>query len=181
LETDADICKAARGDHLAFGRTVEAHQAKVFGYLGRMGIDRATAEDIAQDTFLRVWRNAGQFDPRRGGLATWILTIARNLALTHLSRPGRGIEIADADSAEDAASNLPQPDEALCAKQRRERLHTALHQLSAADHSLLAASTIDDLGLADIARIEGCSTGAIKVRLHRARIRLRHILEKDDA
>jgi len=181
LDTDADICKAAHGDHLAFGRIVIAHQGRVFGYLGRMGIDRATAEDIAQDTFLRVWRNAGRFDPRRGALATWIVAIARNLALTHLARPGRGIEIADDDSAAAAASELPQPDAHLGTRQRRERLRLALHQLSPADRSLLAASYSDDLGLADIARIEGCSTGAAKVRLHRARIRLRHILEKDDA
>jgi RNA polymerase sigma factor (sigma-70 family) len=89
LELDADIRKTARGDHSAFGRIVEAYQGRIFAYLGRMGLDSTTAEDIAQDTFLRMWRNAGQFDPKLGGLTTWILTIARNLALTHLSRPVR--------------------------------------------------------------------------------------------
>ena len=180
MELDADIRKTARGDHLAFGRIVEAHQRKIFAYLGRMGLDSATAEDIAQDTFLRVWRNAGQFNPKLGGLTTWILTIARNLALTHLSRPGRQFEILGAEEPAEAASNLPQPDEHLLAKQRRERLHAALSCLSPADRSLLAASYIDDLDLATIARIEGCSRSAAKVRLHRARMRLRQILETND-
>ena len=70
LDSHADVCKAARGDHQAFGRIVEAYQGRIFAYLGRMGIDRTTAEDIAQDTFLRVWRNAGQFNPKRGSLVT---------------------------------------------------------------------------------------------------------------
>jgi RNA polymerase sigma factor (sigma-70 family) len=78
------------------------------------------------------------------------------------------------------ASDLPQPDEHLLAKQRRERLHAALSCLSPADRSLLASSYIDDLDLATIARIEGCTTNAAKVRLHRARMRLRQILEADD-
>jgi RNA polymerase sigma-70 factor (ECF subfamily) len=111
LELDADIRKTARGDHSAFGRIVEAYQGRIFAYLGRMGLDRTTAEDIAQDTFLRTWRNAGQFDPKLGGLTTWILTIARNLALTHLSRPVRQFELGGAEEPADAASDLPQPDE----------------------------------------------------------------------
>jgi len=180
LELDADIRKTARGDYLAFGRIVEAHQGRIFAYLGRMGLDSATAEDVAQDTFLRVWRNAGQFNPRLGGLTTWILTIARNLALTHLSRRGRRFELSGAEEPADAASDLPQPDEHLVAKQRRERLHAALSCLSPADRNLLAASYIDDLDLTTIARIEGCSMTAAKVRLHRARMRLKQILETDD-
>jgi RNA polymerase sigma-70 factor (ECF subfamily) len=80
-----------------------------------------------------------------------------------------------------AVSDLPQPDERVFAKQRRERLHAALGRLSVADRILLAASHVDDLGPADIARVEGCSTGAAKVRLHRARMRLRQMLERTDA
>jgi RNA polymerase sigma-70 factor, ECF subfamily len=180
LELDADIRKTARGNHSAFGRIVEAYQGRIFAYLGRMGLDSTTAEDIAQDTFLRMWRNAGQFNPKLGGLTTWILTIARNLALTHLSRPVRKFELHGAEEPVEAASELPQPDEHLLAKQRRERLHAALSCLSPADRSLLAASYVDDLDLATIARIEGCSMSAAKVRLHRARMRLRQILEADD-
>jgi RNA polymerase sigma-70 factor (ECF subfamily) len=181
LDIDADIYKAARGDHAAFGRIVEAYQDRLFAYLGRMGIDRANAEDIAQDTFLRVWRHASRFNPKLGSLTTWILTIARNLALTHLTRPARNVEISEARAAHYAALDEPQPDEHVLARQRREQLHIALGQLSIADRSLLAASYIDGLALVEIARLECCSIGAAKIRLHRARMRLRQILEKDDA
>lgn len=178
---EAAVRQTARGDHHAFGRIVEAHQRRIFAYLGRMGIDRATAEDIAQDTFLRVWRNAGQFNPKRGNLTTWILTIARNLASTRLSRPERRDEGLGPEAADEVVSDLPLPDAELLAAQRRMRLHRALGRLLPADRALLAASYFDDLDVADIARIEGCSAGAAKVRLHRARVRLRQILENDDA
>jgi RNA polymerase sigma-70 factor (ECF subfamily) len=177
---DTDINKIAAGDHVAFSRIIEAHQGRIFGYLGRMGLDRATAEDIAQETFLRLWRSAWQFDAKLASPATWILTIARNLALTHLARPSRRVEIMDGAEPPDAACDRPRPDEALQTKQQRARLRTALERLAPADRSLLAASYIEDLGLAEIARLEGCTTGAVKVRLHRARARLREILEKDN-
>jgi RNA polymerase sigma-70 factor, ECF subfamily len=179
LDCDADIGETARGDHLAFGRIVVAHQDRIFAYLGRMGLDSVMAEDVAQETFLRVWRHAGTYNSRLGSLTTWILTIARNAALTRLSQPGRAETPVSAATLE-IASDAPLPDEQLVALQRQRRLHAALASLSAADRSLLSASYIDELDLAAVARVEGCSTGATKVRLHRARQRLRQILEADN-
>jgi RNA polymerase sigma-70 factor (ECF subfamily) len=71
-------------------------------------------------------------------------------------------------------------DEQLVTLQRQHRLQAALACLSAADRSLLSSSYIDELDLAAIANIEGCSVGAAKVRLHRARQRLKQILEADN-
>jgi len=180
VDIDQHIERAARGDHQAFGRIVTAYQGMVFGYLGRMGLDRASAEDVAQETFLRVWRHASQFNPRLGRPATWILTIARNLALSHLARPARRWEVAGGEEMDAVAADIGAPDAPLQAQQRRAGLQAALAQLSPADRSLLAASYADDLALADIARLEGCTQGAAKVRLHRARARLRLILENAD-
>ena len=180
MDSDSDIGRTARGDHLAFGRIVAAHQARVFAYLGRMGLDRTTAEDIAQEAFLRVWRNAGQFNPKLASLSTWIVTIARNLALTRLSRSGPAQTIGDDLLAALPSGDAP-ADETLITRQRHARLRAAISQLPAADRSLLAASYAEDLSLADIARIEGCTQGAAKVRLHRARLRLRKLLEANDA
>jgi RNA polymerase sigma-70 factor (ECF subfamily) len=180
LDCDTDISETARGDHLAFGRIVVAHQDRIFAYLGRMGLDSAMAEDVAQETFLRVWRHAGKYDCRLGSSTTWILTIARNMALTRLSLPGgRRVETPVSSETLEIASDAPLPDEQLVTLQRQRRLQAALACLSAADRSLLSSSYIDDLDLAAIANIEGCSIGAAKVRLHRARQRLRQILEAD--
>ena len=179
MDCDADISETARGDHLAFGRIVVAHQDRIFAYLGRMGLDRAMAEDVAQDTTLRVWRHAGKYNPRLGGLTTWILTIARNQALTRLAQPLSRTEAPVSADTLEIASDAPLPDEQLVGRQRQHRLQAALAGLSATDRSLLSSSYIDGLDLAAIATIEGCSLGAAKVRLHRARQRLRQILEAD--
>jgi RNA polymerase sigma-70 factor (ECF subfamily) len=179
LDCDADISETAKGDHLAFGRIVVAHQGLIFAYLGRMGLDSATAEDVAQETFLRVWRHAGKYNFRLGSLTTWILTIARNLALTKLSLPGRRAETPVSSETLEIAGDASLPDEQLVTLQRQRQLHAALACLSAADRSLLASSYIEELDLAAIARVEGCSRGAAKVRLHRARQRLKQILEAD--
>ena len=138
------------------------------------------AEDVAQETFLRVWRYAKKYNPRLGSLTTWILTIARNLALTRLSLPVTRTETSVGAETLEIASDAPAADEQLVARQRQHQVRTALAGLSAADRSLLSSSYIDGLDLAAIARIEGCSIGAAKVRLHRARQRLRQILEADD-
>ena len=180
MDRDADISETAKGDHLAFGRIVETHQDRIFAYLGRMGMDSATAEDIAQETFLRVWRHAGKYNPRLGSLTTWILAIARNLALTKLSLPGRRAETPVNTETLEIAADAPLPDEQLATLQQQHQLHAALACLSAADRSLLSSSYIDGFDLAAIARIEGCSVSAAKVRLHRARQRLRQILEADN-
>ena len=179
MDCDADIGETARGDDLAFGRIVVAHQGRIFAYLGRMGLDGAMAEDVAQETFLRVWRHAGKYNPRLGSLTTWILTIARNQALTRLSQPVSRIEAPVSDDTLEIASDAPLPDEQLVAQQRERRLQAALACLSATDRSLLSSSYVDGLDLAAIANIEGCSIGAAKVRLHRARQRLKQILEAD--
>jgi RNA polymerase sigma-70 factor, ECF subfamily len=180
LDSTSDLCKAAAGDGAAFARLVEAEQRRVFGFLGRMGLDAATSEDIAQEAFLRVWRNAKSFDPKRGAASTWILTIARNLALSHLGAATRRREVLDEDKARQAPCPAPHPHAALEDRQRRARLAAALQKLAPAERGLLAASYDEGLGLAEIARLEGCSPGAAKVRLHRARMKLRQILETDD-
>jgi RNA polymerase sigma-70 factor (ECF subfamily) len=170
----------ARGDHGAFRRVVAAHQSRVFAYLGRMGLDRASAEDVAQEAFLRVWRHAGRYDAAAASPATWILTIARNLALSHLSKPARRAEIQGLDASDIAASDARAADEDMIARERRERLARALEALSPAERSLIGASYDEGLSLADIARLEGCTVGAAKTRLHRAREKLKRFLETSD-
>lgn len=181
MDIKALLKRAEGGDRSAFTPVVEHYQRPLFGYLGRMGLHQGPAEEIAQETFLRAWSRLGSYDPARAEFSTWLFTIARNLALHEFARAAGKHEVAMGEMLPDIACDGVQPPDALNQAQRRRRVQAALRELPVADRGALALVYFQELDLASIARIEGCSIGAIKVRLHRARQRLRQLLEEHDA
>lgn len=179
MEITEVLQRVRAGDRQAYATVVMHYQGALFGFLGRMGLAPARAEEIAQDTFLRAWTHLVDFDPRRAAFGTWLFTIARRLALNELARGANRQEVAMTPE-HDPVCRAPQPPESLALGEKRERLRTALAELPADDRSVLALACIDELTLAEVARIEGCTTGAVKTRLHRARRRLAELLEDDD-
>jgi len=176
----AILSRIVGGERQAFAELVQIYQRPLFGFLGRMGLTQAEAEDIAQDTFLRAWTHLQQFDPARAQFSTWLHTIARNLAFSYFAaRPNKmNVHGRDADYVfENAASEQPNPLEQLQSKQEREQLQQALRRLPLSDRSALALAYVQGLQLSDVSRIEGVSLAAIKTRLHRARQTLRTMLE----
>lgn len=167
------------GDRQAYTGIVARFQGPLFAYLGRMGCAGAEAEELAQEAFLRAWLQLGKFDARRGAFSTWLFTIARNLALNELGRAARR-RPESGPLLDEPPSEVLLPQAHIALEQRRARLRAALMQLPAPDRSVLALAYVGELSHADIARIEGCSTGAVKVRLHRARGRLAELLGDDD-
>jgi RNA polymerase sigma-70 factor (ECF subfamily) len=75
-----------RRDHEALRDLYEQHGRATFGFLVRVLGDRATAEDVQQQVFLEAWQRAERYDPARGGLRSWLLTIARSRAIDYLRR-----------------------------------------------------------------------------------------------
>lgn len=75
------IAAMAGGDARAAAALVRRHERRIFGIAYAITSDRAAAEDVAQETFLRVWRHAAVFDAHRASAVTWVSTIARNLAI----------------------------------------------------------------------------------------------------
>ena len=73
------------GDPVAFGALVTRYQDSLFGFLGRMGFEQSVCEDLAQEAFLRVWKNRDKYNADKASVSTWLFTIARNLALTVLA------------------------------------------------------------------------------------------------
>jgi RNA polymerase sigma-70 factor (ECF subfamily) len=187
-DDQAQVNRAAQGDRAAFAALVRRHQRGLFGFLGRMGIGQAQAQDLAQESFLRVWRHLDQFDPRRAAFSTWLYTIARRLALNWLDRAEHTLLVSaggegDEPDLASAAVHAVRPggwgdDPLRQLEQERERawLQVGMRRLPLADRSLLALAYVHDMSLAQIAQIEGVSEAAAKARLHRARGRLREIL-----
>ncbi len=179
MEIEPLLTRIRAGDRHAFAEVVAHFQGPLFGFLGRMGLTQAHGEDVAQEAFLRAWRQLSDYQPSRGAFSTWLFTIARNLALNELSGAHAQRTTASDEVPEPMAED-PQPADALIAEQRRRRLQAALRKLPVTDRSAVALAYIKELALDDVARIEGCTVGALKVRLHRAKQKLRELLEQDD-
>lgn len=174
--------RIASGEQRAFAELIEIYQRPLFGFLGRMGMGQAQAEDIAQETFLRAWTHLPSFDPAQAKFGTWLFTIARNLAFNARQTAAHLREISGADmELPEVACPQPGPlqvmERAQQQAQLQAQLQAAIRQLPMPDRSALALVYVHELALADVARIEGDSLPAIKTRLHRAKQRLRTLLE----
>lgn len=176
MDIQSILQQVNRGNRQAFAAVVERYQRPLFGYLGRMGLPQAVAEELAQETFLRAWQNLGQYDPKRAEFSTWLFTIARRMALNELERAAFRHETTLDDSLPEIADPAPAPPEQLQQQQQQLRLQAALRRLPLAERSSLALAYLQGMDMKTIAHIEGCSEAAIKVRLHRAREQLRQWL-----
>jgi len=172
----AILRRIAAGEQQAFAELVDMYQRQLFGFLGRLGMSQAQAEDIAQETFLRAWANLHSYQSERAQFVTWLFTIARNLAYNVLKKEPQQHEMLDAVIHE-PTSEQPGPAQIMERAQQQSRMQSALRQLPMPDRSALALVYVHELGLADIARIENDSLPAIKTRLHRAKQKLRAILQ----
>lgn len=176
MDIQHTLRQIADGNRQAFTPLVERYQRPLFGFLGRMGLAQAQAEEIAQETFLRVWQNLGQYDPKRAEFSTWLFTIARRLALNELERASVKQETAQDENHPETASDDALPLERLEQQEQQQRLQAALRLLPLHERSTLALAYSQGLDMKTIAQIEGCSESAVKVRLHRAREQLRQWL-----
>ncbi len=168
--------RLAQGQQRAFADLVDLYQRPLFGFLGRLGLSQAQAEEIAQETFLRAWTHLSDFSPEQAQFATWLFTIARNLAYNTLQSAPQQREVTG-QTLPDLACPQDGPAQVLDRTQQQARLQIALRQLPMKDRSALALVYVHELALADVARIEGDSLPAIKTRLHRAKQRLRDLLQ----
>jgi RNA polymerase sigma-70 factor (ECF subfamily) len=171
---DVTLARARRGDDDACRALVERYQRPVFALLGRMlGGPEALLEDVAQETFLRVFRALPDFRP--GGpakLSSWILTIASRLAIDTLRKRPREPEPL-------ARDDLPSPLSSDASARRRElaeALEKAAQHLSAEQRLVFVLSACEGKPHDEIAAICGVDVGTVKSRLSRARARLREQL-----
>lgn len=167
------VAQVAAGDGLAFAELVDLYQHRIYAFCARMlGGDRSEAEDLAQDVFLSVYRNAGEF---RGeaSFTTWIYRIARNQTLNrikYLERRGRSTRRSLEDVGEERlVHEARDPHEQVEGQQTSALVQSAIAQLPEQQRAVLVLRDIDGLAYEDITRITGLALGTVKSRLHRAR------------
>ena len=165
---------ASHGDRDAFAALFAHFAPRVKGYLLRLGLSNARAEELAQDTLLTAWRRAEAFNPAFGTAAAWIFTIARNLRVDAARRdrmfPRLELMAEEPDPP-------PQADAVLQSAQRAARLRAALDRLPAEQAEVIRLSFLDERPHAEIERVLGIPLGTVKSRLRLAMMRLRGLLD----
>jgi RNA polymerase sigma-70 factor, ECF subfamily len=168
---------ATSQDRAAFAELFGYFAPRVKTFMRRSGLDEASADDLAQETLLTVWRKARLFDGSDVGASAWIFTIARNLRTDALRRARRGgnteiFDVADEFQVEEA----PQPDMRLASVQSEERVRAALSALSDEQMRVVELSFYQEKAHTEIAQLLGIPLGTVKSRLRLAMGRLRNLL-----
>ncbi len=171
------IKQAQAGHQQAFRLLVLRYQGPLFKFLNGYALTSTSVEDIAQETFLRAYRNIHKYDSTKGAsFTTWLFTIAKRLAFDEMTRGRRYTPLSEAQESLVETESVCSGYESVSATQQRQQLHQALRQLSEPFHSAVVLSYIKELSLKDVAAIEQCSIGTIKSRIFRGKKQLRALL-----
>jgi len=168
------------GDHEAFQVLVGRHQNVVIGTVAKMLGNSSDAEDVAQQVFLRIWRNAKRYRPD-AKFTTYLFTITRNLVFNETRRRGRKKTVS-VDEREENSHHLikdsqdRQPDAELLQTELRNAVDDAIAALPEAQRMAVVLRSHDQLPYEEIAVILGLSLPAVKSLLFRARAVLREAL-----
>jgi RNA polymerase sigma-70 factor, ECF subfamily len=165
---------AAKHDPKAFAALFEFYAPRVKAMLMRGGAAPDTAEDIAQEALVMVWRKAAYYDARRASASAWVYTIARNLRVDRLRRDK--LAALYAHEAQIEADEPRRPDEPLHTAEQAEIVAAAIRQLPEEQVRVLKLSFFEDRAHGEIAAMLDLPLGTVKSRLRLALARLRNLL-----
>ena len=169
--SDSELMRQVReGATAALATLFERHHARIYGYCLRMTGNRATAEDLVQDVFMKMLKYKATFK-NDSELVPWMFGIARNSCLAHLKR--RAHDHVPNNTVEETAAEETQ--EEPHDERQSELVRQALLRLPAERREVLVLSRYEYKSYDEIARVLDCSVGAVKVRVHRAMKQLREI------
>jgi RNA polymerase sigma-70 factor (ECF subfamily) len=161
------IRRLAAGDHHALGEFYDRYAGLVNALALRVLRDNSDAEDVVQEVFVQVWRQASRFDPARGSVEAWLCTMARTRSLDRLRR-----RTSRREEPEDIAppeTQQPRTEEGLAVRK-------ALQGLSADQRRALELAYYEGLTQSEIAERLGEPLGTVKTRIRTAMLRLREVL-----
>ena len=160
-------------DERAAATLYDRFSSRVYGLGIVMLGNHQAAQDLVQDTFVKLWRTAARFDPERGRLETWVLLTARSLAIDVLRR--RVLETRSLRELGPAPIQDPSPgpDDLAATADLSARARRAMSKLSPEQRSALELAYFGGRTTAEVAALEGIPQGTVKTRIHAALLRLR--------
>lgn len=183
-ETASDqelLAGLGQGDRRASSAFVRRFERRVYGLARAVVGDTNQAEDIAQEALSRAWRHARTYDPRRGSVTTWMLSITRNLAVDALRRRTPTPIDPQALVFVDQAGQEPPPEEPACIGEDAEVVRTALSQIPEEQRRAVVLAAVHGRTAKEIGAREGIPLGTAKTRIRSGLIKLRVLLSQDGA
>jgi RNA polymerase sigma factor (sigma-70 family) len=174
---DRLLGRIALRDRRAFQDLYGLTAPKLLGVALRILRDRARAEDVLQEVYLRVWDKAGSFDPAAGRPMTWLITIARNRAID-VARQRREASIQEDDEERDRLADVPDPRVGGDAYEIAEELRRCLDRLDAMQRRCILEAYHDGYSREELALRFDRPVNTIKTWLHRSANVLRSCLEE---
>lgn len=177
---EALLALVARGEEEALRVLYRRYAGSFLALARRMGLDEKTGEDLVQEAFLRIWKGAQGFDPRRASARSWILAVGHHLAVDlrrRLEARPKPLEPLDPEEGEEAF-DLPGPgldEEGLL---NRHRLQKALGGLEPKERRLLELLYYQGLTQEEAAQALGLPLGTVKTWARRALLKLREVLRE---
>jgi RNA polymerase sigma factor (sigma-70 family) len=163
---EAILSGYATGDPDAAAVFVERFRGRAFGLALVLTGDRAEAEEVAQDAFVRAWRYAASYDARRGSVATWLLRIVRNVALDRVRLVSRRQEsMLDDQLVAAVGPAAPDPAEGAGDRDAAARIVASMRALPAEQRQALLAVTLLGLSASEVSEAVGVPLGTVKTRI----------------
>lgn len=181
-EEMAWVAQARQGSDEAFTKLVEAYQTHVYNLCYRMLGEPESAEDAAQETFLRAYQHLHRYDSQRP-FATWLLSIAAHYCIDRLRR--RRFTMMSMDQDEDEGGfelpdvDAPNPESEAVRREQRQRMQGLLGHLNAVDRAAIVLRYWEDYSEGEIAEALDLTVSAVKSRLHRARRELAGLWQEE--
>jgi RNA polymerase sigma-70 factor (ECF subfamily) len=173
LSDDAVLALVARSDDTALGELYDRYGGPAYRLALRILRDAALAQDAVQDAFLTAWRTAPKFDPRRGSVSTWLLTLVHRRAVDVVRREDRrrALPLDDAPVAAGDAT-----DETVETRELRRGVQAALGKLTPLEREALELAYYGGLSQSEIAEKLGVPLGTVKSRMFAGLARMRDAL-----
>ncbi len=182
LDTDITLMlRLAGGEDLALNDLISRWRDRLAAFLLRMVGDHATAMDLTQETFVRLYTSRKTYKPT-AAFSTYLFHIATNLARTQARwrkrHPTVPMDDENREIRHEAVDSLPSPDESADLHERADLVNRAITALPEDQREALLLFTVEGMSQAEVAAALGCSPKAVEVRVYRARQLLREALAK---
>jgi RNA polymerase sigma-70 factor (ECF subfamily) len=168
---------AARGESLAIGTLYDRYQGLMYGLANRITRDPALAQDVVQDAFVGIWRNAARYSSSRASARTWILSITHHRAVDAVRRRRPTSEIPDPELAPPAGLVLPDIWPEVVGRLDAAAVRSALDELSPVQREAIELAYFSGLTQQEIAEKTTTPLGTVKSRVRLGLLQLRRSLE----